>query len=64
MDWSSIKIIFPLPKKLTRHAIGGKDVFSMDTFDIEYLIGGKWCIHFFCYNINIILPLEIQKTNL
>jgi hypothetical protein len=41
MDWSSIKIIFPLPKKLTRHAIGGKDVFSMDTFDIEYLIGGK-----------------------
>jgi hypothetical protein len=34
-------MILPLPKKLTKHAIGGRDVFSWDTFDIAYLIGGK-----------------------
>ena len=62
MNWSSIKIIFPLPKKLTRHAIGGKDIFSMDTFDIEYLIGGKWCIHFFLLQYKYYFSLRNTKN--
>jgi hypothetical protein len=62
MDWSSIKIIFPLPKKLTRHAIGGKDVFSLDTFDIEYLIREKWCILFFLLQYKYYFALRNTKN--
>lgn len=41
VDKISIKMILPLPKKLTKYAIRGRDIFPWDTFDIAYLIESK-----------------------
>jgi hypothetical protein len=54
-----------LPKKPSKHAIGGKIVFSCDIFGIERMMEtnlSAWV--FFSYNINIDLLLRAQNFNI